>query len=178
MRLLIAVLLIVAIPVQAEEMECGTSPEHIQWVRELGTWSALKAEAMASKGATTAAATRRGDVFEVVADVTNTPFRNPFDLEGRTLIFERAGDDGFSARSTALDWHEERGTRLALGGESGHAVVTLNFDFPFFDRSARTLYVTPNNGIYLEAPLPAELRQYGEAELAGEQRAVIAPLLS
>jgi hypothetical protein len=178
MRTLIAVLLVVTIPVGAEEMECGTSPEHVQWVLELGTWSALKAEAMLSKGATTAAATRRGELFEVPADITNTPFRNPFDLQGRTLIFERVGGNGFRASTAALDWHEDNGTRVALGGESGHAVVTLNFDFPFFDRNVRTVFVTPNNGIYLEPPMPAELRQYGEAELAGEQRAVIAPLLS
>ena len=178
MRLLIAVLLLAAVPIQADEMECGTSPEHSQWVREAGIWSAMKAEAMLSKGATTAAATRRGDLFEVSADVTNTPFRNPFDLQGRTLIFERSGDTGFSATVAALDWDENRGSRVALGGESGQAAVTLNFDFPFFDRSVRTLFVTPNNGIYLEAPLPSELRQYGEAELIGERRAVIAPLLS
>lgn len=179
MRPLIAVFLMLAVPVHAEEMECGTSPEHIQWVRELGTWSKLKAESAFGKGLPAAAASRRGDLYEIRADVTNAPFRHPFDLQGRTLVFERLGENGFRAHNTPLDWDEDRGTRVTFaGGESGHAVVMLGFDFPFFDRTVRTLFVTPNNAIYLEAPAASELRQYGEAELAGDQKGVIAPMLT
>ncbi|MGZ8868288.1 MAG: hypothetical protein ACXW2P_08090, partial [Thermoanaerobaculia bacterium] len=179
MRPLIAVLLVLAVPVHAEEMECGTSPEHVRWVRELGAWSALKAESIYSKGLTAATATRRGEIFEIPADATNAPFRHPFDLEGRTLVFKRAGESAFSVSNIPIDWSEDRGDRVAvLNGESGHAVVTLGFDFPFFDRRVRTIYVTPNNGIFLDAPSATDLRQYGDLELAGESQAVIAPLLT
>lgn len=178
MRPLIAVLLVLAFPVHAEEMECGTSPEHIQWVRELGTWSKLKAESAFGKGFPAATAARRGDLFEISADETNAPFRHPFDLQGRTLVFERVGENGFRAHNADLDWAGSQGTRIGISGESSHAAVTLGFDFPFFDRTVRTLFVTPNNAIYLEAPTASELRQYGEAELAGDQKAVIAPLLT
>lgn len=180
MRSLIAVLLLIlAVCIHGEELECGTSRDHIEWVRELGAWSQMKADAAFGKGLPAATATRRGDLFEISADPTNAPFRHPFDLQGRTLVFERLGENAFRASSTALDWDENRGTRVTFtGGETGHAQVTLGFDFPFFDRSVRTLFVTPNNAIFLEAPAASEVRQYGEAELAGERKGLIAPLLT
>ena len=165
--------------VRAGEQECATSPELNEWLREAGVWSAGRARHAAGKGLTQSAAALRGDVFVLPADDTNAPFRRPFDLEGRTLVFERTGTTGFAVRNLPLETEETAGTRLVLQGSSEpHARVELDFDFPFFNQSVRTIYVSGNNGIFLSEPQQALMGQYGDADLAGERQPVIAPLLT
>ena len=165
--------------VRAGEQECATSPELNEWLREAGVWSATRARHAAAKGLKESAATLRGDVFVLPADDTNAPFRRPFDLEGRTLVFDRQGTTGFALRNLPLEPQETDGTRLLLQTtDEPHATVDLDFDFPFFGRSVRTIYVSGNNGIFLSEPQRASMSQYGDADLAGQRQAVIAPLLT
>ena len=181
MRVLIAVVVAaVAIPIAAEELPCGTSTETIELVRQAAAWSAAKAKTVAAKGLATASVAERDGMFVVPVDVTNAPYFNPFDLAGRTLVFERSGQARFAMRNEALDWNADAGAQVTLQGPIAepYAPVTLDFDFPFFDRTARTIYVSGNNAIYFSAPAASELRQYGDVELATQHGAVIAPLLT
>ena len=142
-------------------------------------WSAARARQAAAKGLTESAASLRGDVFVLPADDTNAPFRRPFDLEGRTLVFERQGTTGFAVRNLPLEAQETDGTRLVLQStDEPHATVDLDFEFPFFGGSVKTIYVSGNNGIFLSEPQRASIGQYGDADLAGQRQAVIAPLLT
>ena len=185
MRALLAVVatLLLSTPVAAaaaEDFACGSSIETNALVREAAVWSAARAQAMASKGLATASAAERDGVFIVPADLTNSPFLNPFDLTGRTLIFQREGATRFAMRNNALEWDSNSGALVPLQGSTNeaHATVSLDFDFPFFDRTVRTVYVTGSNAIFLNPPVASELRQYGDAELATHPEAVIAPLMT
>ncbi|HEU4522684.1 MAG TPA: hypothetical protein VFT12_11820, partial [Thermoanaerobaculia bacterium] len=168
-----------AAPADGDQTACATSPEHNQWLKEVGAWSAARARQLRPRDRVSTHATRSGDVFVVPADVTNTPFRRPFDLEGRTLVFERQDSTGFAVRNIPLQWEGALGDRVTTGTSSdSYATVQLDFDFPFHGRSVRTIYITPLNGIFLAPPVASSLRQYGDVDLATEAQAVIAPLLS
>ena len=161
------------------EMDCGTSAERSAWLREVGRWSSARARDIASKGLPMAAAARRGDVYLLPADVTNAPFRRPFDLEGRTLVFERQGTDAFAMRNVDLDWETSQGSRVTLSNNAeSRAAISLDFDFPFYGRSVRTIHVTGYNALFLDVPQASQLYQYGDADLAAERQALIAPLLT
>lgn len=167
-----------AVPLYPEELACGTSPEHNQWLRELGAWSAAKARAARPRDRAIANSTRDGDIVIVPADDTNAPFRRSFDLAGRTLVFEPQGASSFLVRNVPLEWNGGEGTLVPIVAGENYGIVNLDFDFPFHGSSVRTLYVSAYNGIYFDQPGRTELRQYGDLNLATEQRAVIAPLLT
>ena len=176
---LLSLAMLSAVAVSGSEMDCATSPEHNAWLREVGAWSSARARDIASKGLPAATASRRGDVYLLPADVTNAPFRRPIDLEGRTVVFQRQGSNAFAMRNIALEWETSQGNRVSLSNNAeSRAMVSLDFDFPFYGRTARTVYVTGHNAIFLDVPVASQLYQYGDADLAAERQAVIAPLLT
>ena len=181
MKRLLPVVLFAAVPAvaQMEPLNCGTSPEVTESVREMTEWSRARAQQLASKGLRkTTTASLQNNVAIIQADETNAPFRRPFDLHGRTLTFTPSGE-GYAARNTALAYDSDRGDRLNLvNAAEDYATVALDFDFPFFGRNVRQLFVTNNFGVFLERPQRSTLRQYTDLDVAFENRAVISPLLS
>ena len=180
MKRLLPLALLVAVPALAqwEPLHCGTDGELNETVREMTAWSRARAQQLASKGLPATTASLQNNVVVIQADETNAPFRRPFDLHARTLIFTPTGE-GYAVRNTPLAYDTDRGNQLILvNAAEDYATVSLDFDFPFFGRNVRQLYVTNNMGIFLERPQPSPLRQYGDLDLALENRAVISPLLS
>jgi hypothetical protein len=124
-------------------------------------------------------ATRKG-VLLLPSDETIAPFNKQFNLTGRTLTFTRTGAS-FSETTGPLQFDEERGTLLEPDYDTYSVPYTLKFDFPFFDRTTRTLHISHLMGIYLDSQ-PAEpsldINQYGEAELVAQTLPLIAPLFT
>ncbi|HVS31778.1 MAG TPA: hypothetical protein VMS98_10010, partial [Thermoanaerobaculia bacterium] len=177
---LIALTLFAPLPAaaQLEPLHCGTGHEVTETVREASAWSRARAEQLASKGLRPATAALQDNVVILPADETNAPFRRPFDLHGRTLIFTPSGD-GYAVRNTAIAYDTDRGSRLQLvDAAEDYATVTADFEFPFFGRVVRNLFVTNHSAIFLERPQPSSLRQYSDLDLAMESGGVISPLLS
>ncbi len=164
---------------QQEHPECGSSPELTQWARELGAWSSGRAARMASKGLQPVAAMLRDNVYLLPADESNAPFRHPFDLEGRTLRFTRRGTSGFSVTNLPLAYDEERGALAPWFSTIGDmSIISLGFDYPFYDTTVTQVYVSRFNAIFLAAATIPNVKQFGEVDVATIRQPVIAPLLT
>lgn len=162
-----------------EHLGCGTTPELVQWVHEFGAWSELRVRAAASKGLKPASAALRDNLFVVPGDDFNAPWRHPFDLHGRSLRFARRGQTGFAVSVEDLQYDSSTGAEIITSsGDGEYAVVPLDFDFPFFDRTVRNVYPTDHNAIFVDVPESPGQRQYGDLDLVTERRGVIAPLLT
>jgi hypothetical protein len=173
--------LLVTVPIFAQDVEtaCATAPEMTQFTRELGAWSRARAQQIASKGLPQASAAVQDSIIVLPADETNTPFRRPFDLESRTLVFTPAGNAGFSVRNIPLSLQQDRGTDVTLSSSGEpNAKVVLDFAFPFYDRDVREIYVSAHNGIFLAPPTASALQQYADLDVVATREPVIAPLLS
>ena len=163
-------------------LECGTSPVQIRSVEDAAASSQVIAKAIASKGLSAKPAALRDGVVIVPADDTNSPWRRPADLSGRSLTFTRQGPRGFRASNIPLSYSDDRGSLLSLDSENEdeeYGKINLGFDFPFFDRTLSELFVTRHLALFVEEPLTSTpAKQFGDHDLALETRGVIAPLMT
>ena len=181
MRALLPVLFLsLAVPLFAATIpECATSPANNERLRELDAWTAAKVRQSAAKGiAKPNDVAARNGVFVLQADDLNAPFRRPFDLEGQTLVLQPRDATTFTASREPLVFDEDAGPTLALNGAASSAAVSIGFDFPFFDRVRRQLFVSAYGAIYFAAPKPSTIDQRGDLEAATVRDAVIAPFLT
>jgi hypothetical protein len=168
--------LIIAVPAFAQLPECGTTDAREQQVEQLRLWSEARQRERMAKGAVPLAATLRDNVFVLPADETTAPFRRPFDLQGRSLLFTRTGDETFARQNIAVDYEDMAGVTKQQP-RSGYMVHTLQgFAFPFRRRSVTQLYISGFNAIFLDPPPFTAVQQFNDAELAASRNAVIAPL--
>lgn len=175
-------LLAAALPATAEDLVCGTRPEVIERDAAHARWSEAKQLGLSGKGAIAPDLSTRDNVILLRADEYNSPFRNPIDLEGKSVTFTPRGEDGFSAVTGPLALGDVIGAQQTFTNGSGNvarAVYTLTqFELPFFGSRVKTLYIAANNAIWLEEPKTNGLDQYGDVELAAIRQPVIAPLLT
>ena len=114
----IVLLLVAALPLFAQHDDtCGTTPELREFTREVAAWSTARARLAASKGLPQTTAALKDDVIYLSADDTNVPYRRPFDLAGRTLVFTPSGG-GFSVRNIPSTYDPNRGTEAILTGQA------------------------------------------------------------
>ena len=180
MKTLAAVLLAVglAAPLRAQLPECASSPEIDEFQRELGILSEIRARQIAAKGLPAATASVVDNVMVVNADETNSPFRRPFDLSGRSLIFTRTGSTGYRMENVALAWEEMGSEVPPVVAEERYIEIDLGFDFPFYDGTVRRVYASAHNAIFFSRPRASTLQQWGETDAAAATEPVIAPLWS
>lgn len=175
MRALALVLLAFSAAAQPH-LECATSPANNERVRELAAYS--QAKAMQMKRAAATSIQDRGGVFVLQADDATAPFRRPFDLAGKTLAFERRDAQTLAASIQPLAFDTDLGARVGITTENGATPVDLNFDFPFYDKTVRRIFVSGFNAIYLADPAVSAIDQRGDLELATTREGVIAPFLT
>src|SRR5215212_7729557 len=139
-------LLIAASPAAAQYRSCGTSPETLERVRQLGQWSRARALQLEAQAKGSSPVVERNGIYIIDADPTNAPFFHPLDLEGRTIVLDRRDDATFMSSAAPLAWDAELGDPIAFD-VNGNASFTLGFDFPFFNQTVRKLYVSPRNAL-------------------------------
>lgn len=185
MRTLLPTVLLLAVAsglhASDEPFSCGSSRENDARQRDLAQW--VMARTPAGKVATATAPTgyAKDNVVVMTADDTTAPFFHLIDLRGKTLTFTRDGNETFSESTGPLAFEEDLGTKVSVDANKVATYFIGGFDFPFFDRTTRTLYISQLHGIFPEAPpplLPRETYQLNEAEVVTPARAVIAPLLT
>ncbi|HEV7923694.1 MAG TPA: hypothetical protein VGR02_23140 [Thermoanaerobaculia bacterium] len=157
-------------------LECATGPANNERVRELGAYSRVKTAQ--AKRATAMSIEERSGVFVLQADDATAPFRRPFDLPGKTLAFERRDAQTLAASIQPLAFDASLGSRVGIATENGATAVDLNFDFPFYDKTVRHIWVSGFNAIYLADPAVSAIDQRGDLELATTREGVIAPFLT
>lgn len=184
-RLTSILLLLLAAPVALaqEPFFCGTSPANDARVEALGEWLAARDADRASKGLLPASNVyAKNNVVVLPGDDSTVPFRQPFDLLGKSLTFTRVNATTFNESTGPLVWEEQFATALFSNNQTRSATYTIaGFDFPFFGRTAKTLYISQLQGIYLDPvpPVPvSSFYQYNDAEALAGTQAVIAPMLT
>ncbi|HKO58859.1 MAG TPA: hypothetical protein VJ276_23530 [Thermoanaerobaculia bacterium] len=171
------ILLLLAFSAAADpHLECATSPATNERVGELGAYSRAK-EAQAKRAAAASIDDRSG-VFVLQADDVTAPFRRPFDLAGKTLAFERRDAQTLAASVEPLAVDTELGARINITTENGATAVDLGFDFPFYDRTVRRIWLSGFNAVYLADPATSAIDQRGDLELATTREGIIAPFLT
>ena len=180
MKTLAAVLLAVglAAPLSAQLPECASSPELNEFQRELGVLSEIRARQIAAKGLPAATASIIDNVMVVNADETNSPFRRPFDLTGRSLVFTRTGPTGYRMENVAMAWEETGSEVSPVIADERYIEIDLGFDFPFYDGTLRRVYASAHNAIFTSRPRASTQQQWGETDAATAAEPVIAPLWS
>lgn len=156
---------------------CGTTDARMRQAEDLAAWSAARQRQMMSKGARPLGNPAvRDNIVVLTADETDAPYRRPFNLEGRSLLFARKNSETFSRQTADLDYDDMTGATPKFATSGGLASYTLPFAFPFFDGTVTDVSLSQGNAIIIgSAPVvPAE--QFNDAELAGMKAAVIAPL--
>lgn len=164
-----------------EPFSCGSSPENDARQRDLAQWVTARRPAGKAATATTPNGYAKDNVVVLTADDTTAPFFHLIDLRGKTLTFTRDGNQTFSESTGPLAFEDDLGTKLSVDANKNATYTIAGFDFPFFDRTTRTLYISQLHGIYPDAApplLPRETYQMNEAEVVTPARAVIAPLLT
>ena len=78
----------------------------------------------------------------------------PFDLNGKTVIFTPKGGGGYTASVTALQFDPNQGTSLGLGDDEA-TEQTLQFNFPFFGSNKNKIYINSNGNLTFNEPDPA-----------------------
>ncbi len=155
---------------------CGTTDARVRQAEDLAVWSAARQQQMMSKGAQPLGnPVVRDNVVVLTADDTSAPYRRPFDLEGRSLVFSRKDSQTFSRRNVELAYDDMTGAapKVASGGV---AAYTLPFAFPFFDTTVTGVSLSQGNAIVIGSAPPVPAEQFNDAELAEVKAAVIAPL--
>jgi hypothetical protein len=158
---------------------CGTGGHATARTDSIARWVRATQSSTAAKVAQPLAAPAvRENVIVFPADDGSAPFRRPFALGGRSLVFTPI-TGGYSAANIALTTDDGTATALPLNSSSPrYAQHDLGFTFPFGARSITRIYVAENNAIYLDAPaFMSDVSQFTELELATMPSAVIAPLL-
>lgn len=178
--IVVAVLAAVLFPrfSSAQVRSCGTGGAAAQRAAAVGRWVAAREETRLGKGPAPIASVR-DSIVVLQSDERNTPFRRPFDLDGRSLIFTPA-EHGYRASNVALIWDDAPSTPLTPSGSTYPANVAhpLPFAFPFGGRSVTRLFAANDNALYVDPPLPASVSgQYLDLDVATITEPILAPLL-
>ena len=172
-------LLLLTTTLRAAEPMCGTSPENDLRIRAVHERSRERIRTLA-----TPAALVRDGAFYVQNDETVTPGYRPFDLEGQTLSFTRAGGLGnpaFTLQRQALRYVEPAGEPVRdfkADASSFSFAHDLRFTFPFAGRDVTRIYVTAYNGIAFDPPVDETATQFDAIEAAVHRNAILSPLMT
>ena len=178
-RLTVAALLLLhALTASGEPPLCGTSEELEQRLR--AHRERLQRSAIGLQAET--AATLRDGAFYIQADASIAAGANPFDLSGRSIVFEPRGGTSFAVRrgssqfAAAGELLHDFGPK---GGDPWHFVTydLSSFAFPIFGRSVTRLYLTAFNEIELDPPAVEEAETFGTLDAAVHRNAVLSPLM-
>ena len=172
--------LLASLGASAQPFVCGSSDSVTRDDQARALWSDARRASVASKGTPTGAISIRDHIAIVRADDFNAPFRNPIDLEGKSIHFRRLSSSAYAVSSGPLAFDANRGTLLTLDVNDvpNRRYGFTHFLFPFFHRDLGAVYVGANNALYIEPPeKAAAFRQYGDLELATDHTAMIAPML-
>src|SRR5205807_5416349 len=132
---------------------CGTSPRNDEQQQALARWAAGQRR-KAANALVLPSGYAKDNVVVVKANELNAPFSHPIDLAGKTLTFTRSGNTTFSEATGTLHFDDDRGVKLPVDENRNATFTIAGFDFPFFDRTARTLYISQLHGIYPDAAPP------------------------
>lgn len=163
---------------------CGTSAQAIERARQLGEWSRVRARVglesplFGGQAKSTTSVTLRDGIYVLDADPTNAPFFHPIDLEGKTIVLDRRDDATFMASTAPLAWDYEPGNVVSFEPAGSPIVLNLPFDFPFFNKTVRRLYVSPQHALYLAPPRESAIDQRSELEAVTSTEGIIAPFLT
>ncbi|HWS71274.1 MAG TPA: hypothetical protein VN605_04140, partial [Thermoanaerobaculia bacterium] len=177
-RLPIALVLLLQVPAVAQIPWCGTGGATSQRAAAIGKWVAAREAARLGKGGDPIASVS-DSIVVLQSDDRNTPFRRPFDLAGRSLVFTPS-NGGYRASNVPLIWDDGISTALTVTGSTypARAAHALPFAFPFGGRNVTQLFAANDNALYLDAPPPGNVQgQYLDLDLATTSAATISPLL-
>ena len=122
------------------------------------------------------AAERRGEiaVLDTSAGVFQQEF--PFDLNGLTVkLLPVEGENGYTAAVEPIALRPERGDRVELGDDDSER-IPLEFDFPFFGRTFREVWLNSDGNLTFDAPDTEITARDAARVLAGGPR--ICPLFA
>lgn len=177
---LLPVLLLASLAAAADDDMCGTGPENDRAVRALH--ERVRAQERVHTNEAPAASVRDGAIY-LQADESIAPGYHPFDLGGKTLLFEPRGASSFRVTQTALDYSEPHGEVVRdFETKTGTPWYSVAHDLPFsvnlFGRDVTRIYVTAFNSIQLDEPAAEEAAmQVDDVEGALHAQAIISPLL-
>lgn len=177
-RFSLAVVLLAAVPGFAQVRWCGTGGPASERAASIGRLVAARDAARLGKGGG-AIATVSDDLVVLQADDRNTPFRRPFDLGGRSLVFTPS-NGGYRVANVALIWDDGPSIPVAVQGTTypAAALRELNFGFPFGGAHLTQLHVAEDNALYFDLPREGNVEgQYLDLDLVTTRQPVISPLL-
>lgn len=127
----------------------------------------------------TVAPTVRDNVVVLPSDPGNLLFDHSFNIPRTTLRFKRRDASSWLASSAPLAIDPDHGNVVDVrAGAEGYAEITLPFDFPFYGRSVREIFLTPYNAIFLNEPEINRSLQISDLDLAMMADGVVAPMLT
>ncbi|HJQ37417.1 MAG TPA: hypothetical protein VKB93_09780 [Thermoanaerobaculia bacterium] len=178
MRALLTLLLLVSATVlQADDPMCATSEANDARVRALHDRTFARPRLMPN--AASAPIAREG-AFYLGVDDRVAPGHRPFDLAGKSLIFEPR-TSGYAVRRENLRWYEPASEPVR--DFSTGTTTSVKYDIAgtppvLFGQPVTTLYLTAFNSIHLTPPVndPAA-NQFDELESAVYPRALLSPLM-
>jgi hypothetical protein len=176
---LAAVVLFHAFLASAEVPMCGTSAELEQ--RLLAHRERLRQTGIALNAAPATVKLRDG-AFYLEADAKIASGGSPFDLAGKSLVFEPRGPAAFAVRRVSSQFAAPGELLHDFGPKSGtpwHYVTwdLQSFAFPIFGRSITRLYLTAFNEIELDVPAEEGALTFDELEAAVHRNPVLSPLM-
>jgi hypothetical protein len=87
-----------------------------------------------------------GDLVLITDDGGIVSEANPFDLRDGTLVFSRRGSRAFAYRTRDGGTGDRSGDPIGIGDDASRA-FDLSFDFPFFGRSYRRLFLNSDGNL-------------------------------
>ena len=176
---LVAILfLLLELPASAQVPWCGTGGAASQRASAVGKWVAARDAARLGKGGDPIA-TVNDSIVVLQSDDRNTPFRRPFDLAGRSLVF-MPSDGGYRVSNVALVWDDGPSIPVVVQRTTypAAALRELNFGFPFAGVHLAAIYIADDNALYIDLPKPGNVQgQYLDLDLATTRQQMISPLL-
>jgi hypothetical protein len=174
---LLFTLLLFALPIQAIEPMCGTSPENDARIRAADARSRGGVRAMAAPEITL-----REGAFYIRNNETITTGYRPFDLTGQSLVFTPSGSGAFKERRESLHYTEPAGGPVrqfqgSVGDNWYSTARDLGFTFPVFGRNVTRIYITAFNSIHFEPPVEQTGWVFDALETAVHRGAVLSPLM-
>lgn len=178
MRLFLSLLLLAAtFSLHADDPLCATSEANDARVRALHERTLARPRIVPN--ASTPAIVRDGAFYLGVDDRIAYGYR-PFDLAGRSLVFEPRGS-GYAMRRENLHWYEPSGAPLRDFSTAGALYVKYDVSGTpptIFGQPATTLYLSAFNGIYLAPPAgDPSANQFDALEAAVQPQALLSPLM-
>jgi hypothetical protein len=172
-------LLLFALPLTADDF-CGTSPQNDVRVRAVRERTA-HGPRVASNKLLPAAQLYHG-AFYVPNTERIAPGRRPFDLAGRSLVFEPRTSTSYAVRRAALQYVEPAGAPVKFfqpaDGNGWHFLpYQLSAPVTLFGQQVSQLYLSAYNGITTVAPPVNGTWQFDTVEAAVFRTPVLSPLM-